>query len=291
MKIIRIGSGLGNQMFQYALYRSFLLKSIVAKVDVVSRLSVIRHQHEFGSLFDVFGNAERVEANSHEIAQLSDNNRTLFHKVKRRLIGLKKTHFFEKSLPFDAKIFSMPEDLYLQGYWQTEKYFKDCESDIRAQLRFPQLNDSKNLELLNLIQQSNSVGIHVRKGSDYQTALRSGLCNATYYIKATEFIEKRVKNPTFFIFTDNKTWVLENLKIPNMKIIDHNPTSGIGNYLDMQLMASCKSNIIANSSYSWWAAWLNPNPLKIVIGPEKWFNFSGPEYDSTDIMPSQWISL
>ena len=110
-------------------------------------------------------------------------------------------------------------------------------------------------------------------------------------MQAINTINSQIENPKFYIFSDNFEWCKENLSFCDPVYVDWNPTSGPINYLDMQLMSNCKHNIIANSSYSWWGAWLNNNPNKIVIGPKKWFNSSSEKFDSTDIIPENWIKI
>lgn len=134
----------------------------------------------------------------------------------------------------------------------------------------------------------NSVAIHVRKGADYQSKQnRKNTCTIDYYRLAIDYIRMHVQNPVFYVFTDNKDWVIENFTDLDYTLCDWNPTSGKQNYLDMQLMSCAKHNVIANSTYSWWGAWLNENSDKIVIAPKRWFN----KIVTPDILPEQWIKI
>lgn len=138
------------------------------------------------------------------------------------------------------------------------------------------------------IRKTNSVSLHIRRG-DYITSKITnkfhGTCCLGYYKKAMKLINKKVKNPKYFVFSDDIYWVKKNLEIKNAFYVDDNV--GDKSYIDMQLMSMCKHNIIANSSFSWWAAWLNNNPNKIVIAPKKWFN--DPGMDTTDLISEEWI--
>ena len=145
------------------------------------------------------------------------------------------------------------------------------------------------------MQNENSIAIHIRKGKDYLDGTPyKNTCSIDYYINAINYIKSQISDPIFYVFTDNPTWVENNLKRHiNYSLIDWNPAIGYGNHYDMQLMSYAKHNIIANSTYSWWGAWLNANSNKIVIGPKEWFNPNIKEfyYKDLQILPDQWIKL
>jgi Glycosyl transferase family 11 len=178
----------------------------------------------------------------------------------------------------------------LDGYWQSEKYFIDCSKLIRKDFTFKNELDSYNLKLKSKIDKTNSVSIHIRRG-DYVNNLNTnathGLCSIDYYIKAVNYITERIESPYFFVFSDDIEWAKKNIMLNfPCQFISHN--IGSKSYLDMQLMSLCKHNVIANSSFSWWGAWLNSNDNKIVIAPRKWFAVNT---DICDLIPSNWISL
>jgi hypothetical protein len=181
--------------------------------------------------------------------------------------------------------------VYFSGYWQTELYFEEIESVIKKTFEFnKKLISIKNIETIKEINKVQSVSLHVRRG-DYVSdpgakLVHGGICTIYYYKRAIQTIQSIVKgNIFFYIFTDDIEWVKNNLISNKMIIVDWN--RGDESWQDMMLMSRCKHNIIANSSFSWWGAWLNTNKEKIVIAPEKWFN----TMPAFDIIPENWIRI
>ncbi|MFP4486354.1 MAG: alpha-1,2-fucosyltransferase [Campylobacterales bacterium] len=190
---------------------------------------------------------------------------------------------------YDKSIENINHSIYLDGYWQSEKYFKKYENLIRDIFQFPKIKDDENLKVANEIVNSESISIHVRHG-DYLASSKTnefhGTCGIEYYKKSIEYITSKLENSTFFIFSDDIKWCEEKfVNVKNKTIISHN--TGLKSYEDMRLMSLCKHNIIANSSFSWWSAWLNTNPNKIVIAPKKWINDEN--YETPDICPIEWM--
>lgn len=179
---------------------------------------------------------------------------------------------------------------YLMGYWQSEMYFKDYAETLRSDFNFTIHLDETNRNIAQRIQHSNAVSLHVRRG-DYIThtpnAKILSTCSLDYYNQAIDYISKRVDSPHFFLFSDDMEWVKASLDIPFEKTyIEHN--RGADSYRDMQLMHMCRHHVIANSSFSWWGAWLNPYPDKLVVAPKTWF--SDGKVDD-DLIPREWIRL
>ena len=177
---------------------------------------------------------------------------------------------------------------YLVGYWQSEKYFTDYEEVIRSDFTFKETLDRENLETSTNIQSSNSVSLHVRRG-DYVTHASKTLntCSVDYYRYAIKYISERVSSPYFYIFSDDIQWVRNNIDIPfPAEYVDRN--HGCNSFIDMQLMSMCKHHIIANSSFSWWGAWLSGNKGQIVVAPQKWFRNG---LNDSDLIPQRWIRL
>lgn len=181
------------------------------------------------------------------------------------------------------------------GYFQSEKYFIDYSQRIRQSFTFKNKPDELNSEMLNRIKETESISLHIRRG-DYVSNLTAnsehGLCSIDYYKKAVEYIKSKTEsrgNRCFFLFSDDPIWVKENMMFlgDEMVVVDFN--TGEKSYEDMRLMSMCKHNIIANSSFSWWAAWLNNNPDKIVIAPDKWFVVD--YYDTCDLYPDNFIKI
>jgi hypothetical protein len=188
------------------------------------------------------------------------------------------------------EINQVPRDCYLAGYWQSEQYFREAAPAIHADFTFKSLPANRNAELAEQIGQVNAVSLHVRRG-DYvnnpKTNVVHGVCSLDYYRDAVRHVASRVENPYFFIFSDDMAWVKEHLKMDlPCQYVDHN--CGAESYNDMRLMSLCRHHIIANSSFSWWGAWLNRNPDKIVVAPKKWF---ANDKNISDLFPAGWVIL
>ncbi len=180
---------------------------------------------------------------------------------------------------------------YLQGYWQSERYFVNHAATLRKDFTFRHAPSGRNAELQNEILGCNSVSIHVRRGdyvSDAKTHVMHGTCLPDYYFNAVDLLQQRLSELRLFAFSDEPEWVAAVLKprYPEIVVVDHN--QGDDSYNDMRLMSLCRHHVIANSSFSWWGAWLNPDPGKIVIAPRTWFATGT---DTTDLIPHTWIRI
>lgn len=179
---------------------------------------------------------------------------------------------------------------YIKGYWQSEKYFKNHERVIRADFEFKLPLSKANCHIANRIRGSNSVGLHIRRGdyiSEKENSAIFSICGLGYYNRAIEYLAGKVDSPHYFIFSNDISWAKENLKL-NYPVEYVEENYGESSYVDMQLMSYCQHNIIANSTFSWWAAWLNSYVNKIVIAPRNWF-CNGLNDD--DLIPDGWIRL
>jgi hypothetical protein len=289
MIIVKMVGGLANKMFQYALYKRFVEDGKDVYVDIES--FVPKWDFERIELPQIFSQINFKIADINYIKRLA-GEQDLVSKVRRKIKFLNKsTYLRESGFKYHPNLFSIHGDCYLEGCWQTEKYFIKIREKLLCDFKFKEFDDERNKQLANSLNQEESVAIHVRKGADYNKKDTKGTCKRTYYQDAVEYIKLNIINPKFYVFTDNKEWVKENIHNIEYNLIDWNPTSGPKNFVDMQLMSKCKHNIIANSSYSWWGAWLNNNPQKIVVGPRQWFNSKVTKYDASDIMPDNWIKL
>lgn len=186
--------------------------------------------------------------------------------------------------------FGASSDAYLYGYWQSEKYFKSIEDIIRSDFQFHPPLDSRNISVQNSMYETQSISLHIRRG-DYLTDLKTtkvmAVCSLDYYQRAVDHIRANVWDPVFYIFSDDIEWARKNFDFcTNSIYIDHN--QDLDSYKDMQLMSSCKHHIIANSSFSWWGAWLNASLEKIVIAPKQWF---ANRNNDQDLIPESWIRL
>lgn len=251
MIIAKLTGGLGNQMFQYANGKAVSMrKNSSLFLDISWYKGRIDRQYML--------NFFNIEAKI--VSRLNIIWTKLFHKEN-----------------------------YLEGNWQSEKYFKDIKDIIRKEFEIKEILSDNNKTILDNILSENSVSVHLR-GGDYVRGKKSnfhGVCSPGYYQEAFKKIRESVESPHFFIFTDDLEWAQKHIELPEPNFIiskkDNKP------YEELFLMSKCKHNIIANSTFSWWGAWLNNNPSKIVISPTKWFNDRN--VDSKDIIPESWIKM
>jgi len=291
MIIVNLQGGLGNKMFQYALYKSLLCSGKDALLDDFT----FRASWDFENIGirQIFPNVTYQIASKEIVEKIAGKN-NIINKIRRRcsipIIHNKKC-ILDLCMKFDPEILNLIGDYYISGAWQSEKYFENCKDAISKAYQFTDFVDKRNLTLSKEMSQQESISIHVRKGTDYLKRIVKGTCLPSYYEEAIKLINQKIDNPKYYIFTDNTEWVKNNINNVEYNLINWNPTSGINNYLDMQLMSCCKHNIIANSSYSWWGAWLNSNSQKIVIGPQRWFSSQSKKFDTSNLMPDNWIRL
>lgn len=287
MIIVRVEGGLANKMFQYAFFMAILRVRKDVYLDEMSFKPTLAH--EFLSLTDVFPKLYFPTTGLEKFK--CQTQHTMWYKFKRTILEkFSKYYFHESELRYyPCLIENLPAVCYLRGYWQTEKYFMDFKDEILRTFSFPEIRDERNLDLFRRLVNENSVAIHVRQGADYAKEGRTTICDIQYYENAIAHMTKNVPDPKFYIFADNKEWVLKNIKGIDYTLVDWNPLNGEGNHIDMQLMSMAKHNIIANSSYSWWGAWLNRNPTKIVVTPKIWYKLE-PKYNHClDILPDSWV--
>ncbi|WP_316826672.1 alpha-1,2-fucosyltransferase [Pedobacter miscanthi] len=284
MKIVKLLGGLGNQMFQYAFYRSLQNKGINVYADLSDFEDYPLHNgYELERVFNI-----HVKTPGKFLLELFKPNQSkwIFRKLKR-ILNLKNTYRVEENeLRFDASFLNNNNNYYA-GYWQNEEYFQTIANQIKHDFKFPEIEEIKNQTVMQQINQAEGVALHVRRGDYLKDPLLGNICDLNYYEQAILTINSKIKNAQFFVFSDDMGWCQQNLKLENVTYIDWN--KGNSSYIDMQLMSNCKHNIIANSSFSWWGAWLNNNTSKMVIAPKKWVNNLAA--DDTDICPKNWIKL
>lgn len=292
MIIIALQGGLGNQMFQYA-FASILAKSNSSEVLIDNTFFDLSDSKEGFTIrnfeLDIF-NDRFIKATEKNLAIF--NHLSKVNKIKKSL-GLNYPKVYnEPSFDFQENAFSIKSPAYIKGYFQSYKYFIEKEYLIKKIFTFPNSLDTVNKELLSRIKKENTIALHIRRGdyvNDKLTQQFHGNCSVDYYMDSIKYIDSKDKNFTLVFFSDDSEWVKEQFNdLPYSKVfVDNN--KGKDSWKDMLLMSSCSHNIIANSSFSWWAAWLNRNPQKIVIAPKNWFATS--EYDAKDLIPPEWIRL
>ena len=293
MIISKLIGGLGNQMFQYAAGRSLSLSlETEYRIDISDFNNYSLHNgYELQKVFscDVpLASKSDVKSIIGGDFQRSFNDFLLYAGLD---FFSNKSFYREKSYNFSNNFFNLSPPAYISGYWQSEQYFSCISSQIRSDFTFIQPYSQDNLYVKDLIRSSSSsISVHIRRG-DYLTNNKAnlfhGLCSLLYYKDAVKYITDRIIDPTFFIFSDDPDWVNEYLILDfPTYIVNHN--FGSESYNDMRLMSICDHHIIANSSFSWWGAWLNPSDKKIIIAPKQWFaNSTAPK----DLLPNNWISI
>jgi hypothetical protein len=296
MVIVKLSGGLGNQMFQYAAARRLAyvneasLKLDVSWFDNIPRGDTTRQYELF-----VFSCVQEI-ALPKEIKALRGVDIERWPKIAKRL--LKNTGLFmkqscvrEKHFHFDPEILRIHGDVYLDGYWQSDKYFADIEDVIRAEFIINSVPDPVSRELGDIIKSCESVSVHVRRGDYVANSTISqfhGVSSLNYYKTSIAELAGKLRNPHFFVFSDDPAWLKSKLKV-NVPItyIEHNSPEKA--YEDLRLMSLCKHHIITNSSFSWWGAWLSSNPEKAVIAPQKWF--ARDDINTDDLMPNSWLRI
>lgn len=210
-------------------------------------------------------------------------------KASRKILngGVGLRHKKEQDFSvFDSSVLEVGNNAVLDGYWNSHKYFESIRDVLLNEFRPKEEPDEKNRTYLKKIKAVDAISIHFRRG-DYALTSFHGMLSKDYYTEAIKRVAEQVANPHLFLFSDEPEWVLANMRFDfPFDVVDFNKDEK--NYWDIELMKNCKHNIIANSGFSWWAAWLNNNPHKQVVAPSKWVNLEKPSFDN---MPTKWILL
>lgn len=285
MVIVEIMGGLGNQMFQYAFKMAYDAAHSQSALINVNTFNTYKSQPY---LLDYF-NIDKCYATPQQVANCQKKYRKLRWKFPFRFYHKTFVTTVTETIEniYDPQLINKTGDVYYTGYFQTEKYFKHIRDDIlhAFSLRIP-LNTENKRMLKKIKSTKTSVSVHIRRGDYTKLQHIYGATDIKYYKKAMQYISENVSNPHFFIFSNDIKWCKKHFSSnKNITFVDIN--DGNTGYFDLELMRNCKHNIIANSTFSWWGAWLNENPDKIVIAPGKWFADNRP----TDIIPENWIKI
>ena len=295
MIIANICGGLGNQMFQfanaYALAKN-LNRKLALCTDMIGTFDSSHNGFELERVFNI------------SVPVLDKFQRDdvfgLFSSVTaRKLISRSPFRFLQpKNFLYESVFVKIPEqqlkfvkNLYLEGYWQSEVFFSSRASDIRSLYQFDIVCDESNSQTLQQITATNSLAIHVRRGdyiSNDAAANLHGIPSVDYYYRAIDYVS-RCKGPVeIFAFSDDPGWVRDTFagSYPTIKIVDHN--TGNKSHIDMYLMSQCKHIVTANSTFSWWAAWLNQHPERLIVAPKNWF---ASKSEPDNLIPKTWIRL
>lgn len=277
--------GLGNQLFQYAAGRNLASRN---KTELVLDLSFLNKKKDSTN----FTNRDFALASFNINARVEEDfagkylgeGTGLFGRIKKRLLNYPVYYYY--SLEFDPTFFSFGKRVILEGYFQSEKYFSEIKDVLQRELtlRYPVVHAGEQGG------EEETVGIHFRRGdfANLQSAASfNGVCDPGYYRKAIDLVKQKLANPVFCIFSDDIQWVKDNFRIDaaHRYIENKGPDAALK---DFDMLKNCRHQVIANSTFSWWAAWLNPYKEKIVIAPRQWLADPGIKHD---IIPEQWIKL
>jgi len=286
MIIVNLKGGIGNQMFQYALGRKLSLKN---NDELKLETAGLARANEVGDIYRPFSleafNIDKNIASAEEVQKLKYPY-GIFSKGWRyfNFKILRKKHTL-----FEPKVLDWKGNIFLDGYWQSPRYFEDIRDILLKEFTLAKPFSKAGAGFVAQIKNTTAVALHVRRG-DYiknpQVQKEFGPCTLAYYKSAMAEIEKTVPSPTYFVFSDDLPWVKENLPVGDQAVFVKG--AGMTDVEDLLLMSMCQHNIIANSSFSWWSAWLNQNPAKIVVAPTPWFDKQ--PYDK-DLIPKTWIQL
>lgn len=270
---------LGNQMFQYALMRAFEKNG----QKVVADLSFYDALPEQFELTDVFNNIPKekfiLNINKRRIAKCSDD--FWFHLYNK--MNLK--FYEEQDGVYDDRILTVTRGNVV-GYWQTEKYFIHIKDEIKKVFSFSFVDGELRI-IGEKIRNANSVSLHIRRSDYIGNESLDGICTQLYYDRAVTLMREKLSNPVFYIFSDDIEWCKKNILYDNVTFVDSNIINNYRNWNDMYLMSMCNHNIIANSSFSWWGAYLNDSEDKIVVAPAKWSNGN----ERSDVCCKDWIRI
>ena len=285
MVIVNIKGGLGNQMFQYAAglslahhHQTQLKLHVAANATDIARVLELNCFH-----------TEIDIANQEEVDRWNATG-TVQRIIQRLLPGRMKSFYKERFFHFDPAFFNTGKNVYVKGFWQSEKYFTSIEKIIRTQFRFKESFNSSIEALAQKVSNENSVSMHIRRGDYLSKEVQEyhGILSMEYYESAVQLMQGKVQDARFYVFTDDADWVKAHFQ-PKVDITLVSGTFSTTSLEDFYLMSHCKHQIIANSSFSWWAAWLNSHAEKIVIAPNQWYK-NGPK-DTQDIIPENWIKI
>ncbi|MFN4003543.1 MAG: alpha-1,2-fucosyltransferase [Hylemonella sp.] len=288
MIVVRLCGGLGNQLFQYAAGRRL---AQVRRSELVLDLGWYRHTPASNTPRAYELARYPIQARP---AQGSERFWCALHqgRILRRLpLPRRWRHVRERGYDFDARILDLPDGVYLDGYWQSHRYFADIADTLRRELEPVEAMGDADREVAAHMQDvPNAVCLHVRRGdyvSNPQAARFHGVCGLDYYERAVGYLMERLLQPHFFVFSDDMPWVRAQLRIAApVRYVDHNGPQAA--FQDLRLMSRCRHHVVANSSFSWWAAWLAAQPAQQVIAPRAWF---ADGRATPDLIPPEWVRL
>ncbi len=296
MKIVKFKGGLGNQLFQYVFLRRLeLVYNEKAKADFSYYRNIENDNVRIPRILRLNTNinlANEEDIRNILMFKLKDNPKKIKYKIKVFIEkSFNQKYYFEKNRNY-INIDKILKYEYFDGYWQSWRYLIGIEEELKQEIKLKNISDSFQ-SMMNGLSAQNSVFIGIRRGdylSNKKMIKRYGVFNLNYYLKGIEIIKRKIKNPTFYVFSNDIEWVKDNMRFHEKlddKVIYNDSFQNLSDEEELFLMAACKHAIIPNSTYYWWAAWLINNKDKIIIAPKKWFADDTP----IDIIPESWIKL
>ena len=292
MIYMRLKGGMGNQMFQYA---TGLALARQAKTELSLDLSNLLYRNK-GKDFvyrkydlDVFRVDPSFLTSPEVLSPIMNLRVKPLSKAVRRLVTRGIPVIREKHFHYDPELIpGAREGALYEGWFQSPRYFAGVEAEVRQAFRFSREVIPESRELLARIQETNAICLNVRR-TDFLKVDTLNATNLDYFLRGAAYLAERVDSPHFYVFSDDVAWCRENIKLAQpTEFVDHEHKGfKFGNYL--QLMTNCRHFLIPNSSFAWWATWLNTNPDKLVVAPKMWF--TDPEIDTTDLVPEVWVRL
>jgi len=281
MIIIKLQGGIGNQLFQYSFGKFLMLKKGKnIKFDFFIEGKDTQREYKLGNF------NTKVEFSTDKEIKDTKYRYGFFSKLSRII---KRKIFKNYNIGYSKKSLKI-ENGYFEGFWQSYRYLEPIQDILLKEITTKENIDEKYADLFSQINSSNSVSLHIRRGdyiSNPKTKKMHNVFGMEYYVMSIDMIREKILNPTFFVFSDDIEWAKNNLKINSPVVFVSSPE--IKDYEELIIMSKCKNNIIANSSFSWWSAWLNQNKDKLVIAPKKWFNNLSINID--DLIPENWLKI
>lgn len=290
IKLILSG-GLGNQMFQYAAAKALSLR-------LGCNMSVDLHMFHKNSKatlrdyeLDVFGLDLPVTSSIKNKLCTKTSKYLTRYFIGKELLRQLRVFKDSDSQCYSENFSLLDADTVLFGYFQNEKYFQNYSNQIRSDFSFKRKLDRDNTLVKNNIENSNSVSLHIRRGDYLNTNSNLEILDMAYYQEAVNLVKKQIENPVFFIFSDDMDWVKKHLDEANLNCVYVDFNRGKSSYIDLQLISCCKHNVMANSTFSWWGAWLNNNPQKLVIAPPVWYKNQSKINYPEGFIPQAWTII
>jgi hypothetical protein len=287
MVVVKLRGGLGNQMFQYAAGRRLALQlGTELRLDATAYAAGSNRHYAL----EPFRIAATL-ATPRELERWLGRG-GLRARLAARLLGRRLLRpVVEQGFRFDPAILTLSDDVYLDGYWQSEGYFADACDQLRRDFTFREPLQGHNAELAAQIAACAAVALHVRRG-DYVTDERTnafhGVCSAEFYGRCVEEVAAVCTDPVFFVFSDDLDWARRHLPLPGSPVFVAGNDSRQA-AMDLHLMSLCRHHVLSNSTFSWWGAWLGEQPGQLVLAPKSWFRT--PELDDRDLVPARWGRL